>query len=81
MTVQDPQEPNKNSASEEEESSDHPVKSGWYDDPEGSGGLRWYDAKANKWSKSVSEAAHVNLESEEQPETSDYTNNATPPTK
>lgn len=78
MTVQDPQEPNKNSASEEEESSDHPVKSGWYDDPEGSGGLRWYDAKANKWSKSVSEAAHVNLESEEQPETSDYTNNATP---
>lgn len=77
MTVQDSQEPNKNSASEEEESSDHPVKSGWYDDPEGSGGLRWYDAKANKWSKSVSEAAHVNLESEEQPETSDYTNNAT----
>lgn len=64
MTVQDPQEPNKNSASEEEESSDHPVKSGWYDDPEGSGGLRWYDAKANKWSETVSEAAHVNLESE-----------------
>ena len=76
MTAQDSQEPNKNSASEEEESSDHPVKSGWYDDPEGSGGLRWYDAKANKWSKSVSEAAHVNLKSEEHPETSDRNNNA-----
>lgn len=63
MTAQDPQEPNDNSAFEEE-SSDHPIKSGWYDDPEGSSGLRWYDAKANKWSETVSEAAHVNLESE-----------------
>lgn len=63
MTAQDSQEPNENNSSKEE-SSDHPVKSGWYDDPEGSGGLRWYDAKANKWSESVSEAAHVNLEPE-----------------
>lgn len=63
MTAQDSQEPKENSASKEE-SLDCPAKSGWYDDPEGSGGLRWYDAKANKWSESVSEAAHVNLEPE-----------------
>lgn len=68
MTAQDSQEPNENNVSEPE-SLDHPAKSGWYDDPEGSGGLRWYDAKANKWSESVSEAAHVNLEPEEHEDT------------
>ena len=61
MTAQDSQEPKENNVSEPE-SSDHPAKSGWYDDPEGSGGLRWYDAKANKWSETASQATTISLE-------------------
>lgn len=63
MTTQDSQEPNENNVSEPE-SLDHPDKSGWYDDPEGSGGLRWYDAKAGKWSETASQAATVRLETD-----------------
>lgn len=61
MTAQDSQEPNENNVSEPE-SLDHPAKSGWYDDPEGSGGLRWYDAEANKWSETASQATTISLE-------------------
>ena len=61
MTAQDSQEPKENNVSEPE-SSDHPAKSGWHDDPEGSGGLRWYDAKANKWSETASQATTISLE-------------------
>lgn len=63
MAAQDSQEPKENNASEEA-SLDHPVKSGWYDDPEGSGGLRWYDAKGNKWSETTSQAAAISLETD-----------------
>lgn len=61
MTTQDSQEPNKNSVFKKE-NSDHPIKSGWYEDPEGSDGLRWYDAKTEKWSETTSQAAILSLE-------------------
>ena len=59
--------------SEESSKSEKPelpdlAKSGWYEDPEGSGGPRWYDAKTKQWSEKVAAGTSQNLEFEEQDE-------------
>lgn len=62
MTSQDSQTQEDNSPTEE--NSANPTKSGWYDDPGGSGGLRWYNSETDEWGP-VSEAANVNFSSKE----------------
>lgn len=72
MTSQDPQTQEEDN-SLAEENSVNPTKSGWYDDLEGSGGLRWYNAETNKWSKSVADSATVVVKSSEDEDTKEST--------